>query len=244
MKKTADYIYKSANDIVAVSETYVNRAAQVNKNYNNKLSVFLGTDLLNFDTAKKHNNIIFNDDKIRIVYIGTLGASYDICSIIDAIKKVKINGNKKIKFIVIGDGPLREKFEKYAKLKEIDYEFTGMLEYEKMISLLCACDIAVNPIIRGSAASIINKVGDYAAAGLPVINTQESKEYQDLLNKYDAGFNCINGDIDDISKKMSILVNDSVMAKKMGKNNRKLAEEKFDRKKTYKEIAQLILLNE
>lgn len=243
MKKIADYIYKTADDIVAVSETYANRVAKVNKKYNNKLVVFLGTDLLNFDKVKKYNKITFNDNKIRIVYIGTLGASYDICSIIDAIKILKTNGNNNIKFIVIGDGPLRENFEKYAELKDIDCEFTGMLNYEKMISLLCACDIAVNPIIKQSAASIINKVGDYAAAGLPVINTQESEEYQDLLKKYDAGFNCINGDINDISKKMDILVSDQVMAKQMGKNNRRLAEEKFDRKKTYEKIIQLILLN-
>ena len=45
----ANYIYKNADDIIAVSETYANRASKVNKKYNNKLSVFLGTDLENFD---------------------------------------------------------------------------------------------------------------------------------------------------------------------------------------------------
>lgn len=30
---------------------------------------------------------------------------------------------------------------------------------------------------------------DYARTGIPVINTQENKEYRDLLDKYIAGIN-------------------------------------------------------
>ena len=40
------------------------------------------------------------------------------------------------------------------------------MSYEDMVQTLVQCDIAVNPIIKGAAQSIINKVGDYAAAGL------------------------------------------------------------------------------
>ena len=43
-----------------------------------------------------------------------------------------------------------------------------------MVGMLGVCDIAVNSISKGAAQSIINKHGDYAAAGLPVVNTQES----------------------------------------------------------------------
>lgn len=49
--------------------------------------------------------------------------------------------------------------------KEIYAEFTGRLSYEKMVGLLCSCDIVVNPINKGAAQSITNKVGDYALSG-------------------------------------------------------------------------------
>jgi len=52
-----------------------------------------------------------------------------------------------------------------------------------MVGLLCACQIAINPIKSKSAGSIINKVGDYAAAGLPVINSQENEEYRRLIKE-------------------------------------------------------------
>ena len=81
----------------------------------------------------------------------------------------------------MGNGPLQEVFEAYGKEKEVNCDFTGRLSYGEMVGKLCSCDIAVNPIRAGSAGSIINKVGDYAASGLPVINTQESVEYRKLV---------------------------------------------------------------
>lgn len=236
----ANYIYKNADDIIAVSETYVKRALSVNKKLVKGLSVFLGTDLNYFDKCQKNNKVVYKDNIIRIAYIGTLGTSYDIKLIIDSIKILYSKGIKNIKFVIMGDGPLKESFELYAKQSEIDYEFTGRLDYEKMVGLLSSCDICVNPIVGSSVASIINKVGDYAASGLPVINTQNSEEYKNLIIQYNAGYNCKNGDSKDIADKIETLVNDEKLRKKFGKGNRKLAEEKFDREKNYKKIIELI----
>lgn len=239
MKKKADYIYSIADKIVAVSETYCNRALKANKKVDKGITAFLGTDLKYFDECKNKNKVEFNDNIIRVAYIGTLGYSYDIISVMKAIKLLNDKGIKNIKFIIMGDGPLKSNFENFAKEHDINCEFTGRLEYEKMVGLLCACDIAVNPIKSGSAGSIINKVGDYAAAGLPVINTQESKEYKEIVDKYKIGFNCKN-DKYDMTNKIEILLEDKELRIQMGENNRKLAEEKFDRKKTYKNIQKII----
>ncbi len=240
MKKSADYIYSRADDVIAVSETYLNRALEVNKKAKNKLSVFLGTDLDYFDKCKKDNELKHFDDLVRIAYIGTLGHSYDIKCVIDAISLLKEKGIENIKFEVMGSGPLQSEFENYAKEKNINCEFTGKLEYPEMVGKLCSCDIAVNPIKHGSAGSIINKVGDYAAAGLPVLNTQESEEYRKLVENYNIGYNCENGNIEELANKLEILYRDENLRKKIGKNNRKLAEEKFDRKTTYKKILNVL----
>lgn len=240
MKRQANYIYKCADDIIAVSETYCNRALKVNKKVKKGLSVFLGTDLNYFDECAKKNKVEFDDDLVRIAYIGTLGHSYNIPIVIDAIRYLNDKGINNLKFIIMGDGPLKEEFENYAEEKKVDCQFTGRLEYEKMVGLLCSCDIAVNPIKKGSAGSIINKVGDYAAAGLPVINTQENNEYRNLVEEYKIGFNCENNNSNDLAEKINILWNDEKSRKEFGKGNRKLAEEKFDREKNYKKIIELI----
>ena len=109
-----------------------------------------------------------------------------------------------------------------------------------MVGLLCSCDIAVNPIKKGSAGSIINKVGDYAAAGIPVVNTQENLEYKNILEEYNAGINVKNESFIDTANAIETLYNDKRIRIKYGENNRKLAEEKFDRKKTYNQIVKII----
>lgn len=240
MKKQADYIYSKADDIIAVSETYIERAACVNKKSGKRKSVFLGTDLEVFDNYRKNHYIEFNDNDIRIVYIGTLGNSYDIKCVIDSLKILDDKGIKNILFVVMGSGPMQEEFEAYAKEKGVKCDFVGRMNYEEMVGKLCSCNIAVNPIRKGSAGSIINKVGDYAAAGLPVVNTQESKEYRKLVEDYKIGFNVENGNSVELAEKIEKLYYDINLRKEMGANNRKLAEEKFDRKITYKEIIDLL----
>ena len=44
-KRNADYVYSSADEIIAVSETYSNRALKVNKKVKKATSVYLGTNL-------------------------------------------------------------------------------------------------------------------------------------------------------------------------------------------------------
>lgn len=239
MKRQANYIYKCADDIIAVSDTYRDRATSVKKRYKNKLTVFLGTNLEYFDKCKEENIKHYNDNIIRIAYIGTLGHSYNIKTIIDALELLKEKYNN-LNFIVMGSGPLKNQFETYAKDKNINCEFTGRLEYPEMVRTLCSCDIAVNSITHGAAQSIINKVGDYAAAGLPVINTQENLEYRNLVEKYNIGYNCENSNKQDIANKIEILIKDKKLRKELGNNNRKLAEEKFDREKTYNQIVKII----
>ena len=240
MERKANEIYKSADDIVAVSNTYADRAGTVNKKYKNKISVFLGTDLDYFDKCKEENKIDKFDDVIRIAYIGTLGHSYDLKCVIDSIKILQQKNIKNILFVVMGKGPLRAEFEEYAKEKGINAEFVGYLNYEEMVGKLCSCDIAVNPITKGAAQSIINKVGDYAAAGLPVVSTQESVEYRKLVEDYQIGFNVECGNSEELANKIEELCKDKDLRERLGKNNRKLAEEKFNRKETYLEIEKLI----
>ena len=108
--------------------------------------------------------------------------------------------------IVMGEGHLKDKFQKYAAHAGIHAEFTGYMNYSEMCGLLAACDITVNPIRGKSAASIINKHADYAACGLPVINTQNSAEYQKLIEIYHMGYSVKPGDYQMFACKLKELI--------------------------------------
>ncbi len=240
-KRKANYIYKSADEIIAVSDTYCRRVLQVNKKTTQSLSVFLGTYLSVFDTNARENAVEKQDpSEFWLAYCGTLGSSYDLRCAMDAIALLQSKGVENIRFKVMGDGPLRSTFEAYAAEKKINAEFFGYMPYPKMCGLLSACDVAINPITHGSAASIINKHGDYAAAGIPVINTQESAEYRSLVESYQMGYNCANGDAEDMASKIELLLKDENLRKSLGEGARKCAEERFDRNRSYKRIVEVL----
>lgn len=234
-------IYKRADEICAVSKTYADRAKYVNKKNSGIHVAFLGTKLATFDEYAEENQVEKNVNEYWLGYCGSLAASYDLKCVMDALNVIRQKGYKPPKFIVMGDGDRKAEFEKYAEEKNIDAVFTGRLPYEKMCGMLCACDMTVNPIAAGSAGSIINKHGDYAASGLPVLNTQESKEYRRLVHDYKMGYNCKNGDAIDLAEHIIKLLTNEQLRLLMGKNARKCAEEKFDRQNSYQELILTVL---
>ncbi len=240
-KRLADKIYSSADEICAVSDTYAKRALSVNSKCKKSHVVFLGTNLDTFDKNVEENRVEKPEGEIWLAYCGTLGASYDLTCVIDALSIINESGRVTPKFIVMGDGPRRTEFEEYAKKKNVSCTFTGRLSYPKMCGLLCACDMTVNSITKGAAQSIINKHSDYTASGLPVINTQECQEYRNLVDEYQMGFNCGNGNSKEMADRIVQLVENQKLRENMGRNSRRCAEEKFDRKNSYVELKKVIL---
>lgn len=235
----ANGIYKRADEIIAVSETYADRVRRSNKKCDMAHPVYLGTDLSSFDQNVRENQIEKKrEGEMWLGYCGTLGSSYDLISVFDALAYLK---DQAPKFIVMGDGPRFDEFKQYAQEHNINVYFTGRLPYNKMCALLCECDIVVNPITGGAAGSIINKHADYAAAGLSVINTQESVEYRKLVDEYQMGINCKNGDATDIAKAIFDLLNNPEKRLMMGRNARKCAVKLFNREDTYNIIIHLIV---
>lgn len=235
----ANCVYKKADAICAVSKTYADRALCVNTKCSEAVSVFLGTDMYVFDrNVRENRDRLYEMTKRRketlwMAYCGTLGSSYDLISVLEALNDIGERGFTAPVFIVIGDGPRRTEFEEKARQLGVDAVFTGWIPYDQMCALLCQCDMAVNPIAKGAAQSIINKHADYAAACLPVISTQESQEYKALIDTYKMGFNCCDGDWHDMADKILQLANDDDLREQMGRNARRCAEEKFDRCSSY-----------
>ncbi len=240
-KKLANRIYNNADGIVAVSQTYADRALSVATKVKKAEVVYLGTDLELFDTeAKSECTIGGKGDELWLAYCGTLGSSYDIKCVIDALKMAEKECVVPVKFIVMGNGPLYDEFKAYAFRNKVDVLFTGRIPYSEMCAVLHKSDIVINPIVAKSAATIINKHADYAASGLPVINTQESDEYRKLVERYEMGFNCDVGNSEEVAKRLIQLVNNKELRIQMGKNSRKCAEEMFDRRTTYCRIRDII----
>lgn len=240
MSYQADKIYSVADKIIAVSGTYANRGLQACKKDKEGTVVFLGTELEAFDKSAESIRVDKNDDELWITYVGTLGHSYNIKIIMDALNLLPESVTEGVVFKIFGDGPLMEEFKEYSSGCKAKVDFVGRLGYGEMVAHLKKSDIAVNPISKGAAQSIINKHGDYAMAGLPVVNTQESPEYRSLLETHNCGINCGVESPEDVAKALKMLIEDEALRLEMGRNSRKLGEEKFDRKQSYTGIVDII----
>ena len=242
MKWMANKAYSSADLAIAVSDTYVKRVIEVNKKIHSGLAVFLGNDGKVFDMGKAKYHLVRSQEEIVIGYVGNMSKSYDIPCIFNALAKVKTRGHIQvpIRFVLIGGGVDEAKFKAYASKTYPNTDFLGYKGYQEMAGMLCDCDIVVNPIVKGSVASIINKVGDYALAGKPVINTQESPEYRHLVDSYKCGINCECGNSNEVADALEKLAKDPELRQTMGENARRFGIEKFDRRHTYQIIVEAI----
>lgn len=241
MKKDVEFAYKNADKIVAVSKGYAKKVASVNKKSSEGTAVYIGTDLSVFD--KNAENAPKLEGKLRpitMAYIGMLGKSYDLLSVMQAMKELKESGHDIVEFLVMGNGPMQQQFADYAKDNNLPVRFTGRLSYEDMVKKLVKCDFGVNVLQGKSVAGIINKHADYLSAGIPIINIQTDREFSDLLIENNAGIVCPVGDIEALKNAIKTLSENENIRNIMGKNSRLLAEKYFDRNVTYKKIIDLI----
>lgn len=236
LRSRAQRIYRAADAAVTVSETYSRRVAEARDDEASVSTVYLGTDLERFDgfTAKRPPEAGYRE----LVYIGTLGHSYDLPAVFDALRILRSRGQR-MRLHLMGTGPFEDQWRRDTADLRDEVIFHGALDYPEMVSRLRGCDIAVNPIVAGAAQSITNKVGDYAAAGLPVVNSQECEEYRTLLDAYGAGISCDAG-ARSIASALEKLASDDRLPER-AKGSRLMAEEHFDRGVTYRRLGELIL---
>jgi len=240
MMRMANQVYAKADQIIAVSETYVRRGMSVNHRCKEGMSVYIGSDI---SYAKKmmESQIVYKPaGEFWITYVGILGYNYDIELVIDALAILMERGISKIVFQVCGNGELMEKFQAAAKCKQVSAVFHGHTDYGCMMKILSLSDAAVNPIIGKAVGSITNKVADYAVAGTPVVNTQPNNEYRQLLDEYEAGINCPPGNVVSVADAIERLYYDEERRARMHENALHLGKSKFSRRDTYGAIVDKI----
>ncbi len=237
MRRKVEAIYRGADHVVTVSETYSERVRRVRDNPASVTTTYLGTNLGRVDQYPPRMDGL-SPDRINLAYIGMLGVSYDLPLIFEAIRRLDEN-DPPVPLHLMGAGPLEQEWREMSADLGESVKFHGVLDYPEMFSRLRACDIAVNPIVPGAAQSITNKVCDYAAAGRPVISTQESPEYQDLLRRFDAGISCAP-DASIVAGAIRDLAGDERRRAQLAAGSREMAEQLFNRAETYRELADLI----
>lgn len=243
MKKDAEYVYSVADAVVGTSDEYAGRAVRYHKRDIPIYTIYVGCDIDLFDNAAKENEKLIEkgENEFWVTYAGSLGKSYDIRTLVLAAKEILKFENDNIKIKLLGSGPEQERLEDLTKREHItNVEFLGYVDYRKMAAYLYKSDLLVNSFVRGAPQSIVNKVGDYLASGKPMINTLESKEFWNKVVYDGFGTNVEPENVDALKAAILDYYEDKNKCIQQGTVARKIAEEQFARKSSYRKIVEIL----
>lgn len=238
--RDAKRTYQLIAAAVGTSEEYAKRPAADRDLPYEKVVVYVGNDLASFDegAAARAGDVVKPEGELWVIYTGTLGASYDIATLIEA-SKIAAETDPRIHVKILGDGPDREKLEELSSQMQAPVEFVGYAPYDLMAAYLKASDITVNSLVKSAPQSIVTKIGDYLAAGIPMVNTGSSPEFRAKVKADGFGVNVEAEDANKLALVLLGLVDDPTLRAEMGAKARAIAEEQFDQPHSYLAITDL-----
>ena len=239
--RQAKAVYQMADAVVGTSDEYRERGLRDARSGIPSETVYVGNQLCEFDAgvAANASQIDKPAGDIWVSYAGTLSACYDLETLVNAMALVQ-KSHPEAKLQILGDGSERENLKAAAQSCGAFVTFHDYLPYDQMAAWLSKSDITINSLVEKAAQSIVTKIGDYLAAGKPMVNTSCSKEFRAKVEADGFGVNVKPGDAEGMARVLIDLIEDLSRRTQMGEKARAIAEEQFDRPHSYLKTVRLI----
>ena len=181
---------------------------------------------------------IRNDDVLRMVYVGSLGSSYDIPAIVEAAAVMDKNHPGKTEFIIAGAGPQAEMAKEYEnKLSNLKY--LGRISDEELMRQYYLSDLGLLQHKNNLTQTVTYKLFSYLSAGLPILNSLQS-EMVEIIESNSVGMNNMNGDVDALVANIESFLFDREKLKRYKRNAIELTRKKGDSAKVYTKLIKMI----
>jgi len=183
-------------------------------------------------------------------YIGYCGTTIDsvkdgVPILIEAFSKITTRFPD-LKLVLMGNttykAVIQDTVDAVAHFKLSDkIIFTGPIGRKMMPSMLCNAEILVvsKPDNEQNSGNFPIKIGEYLAAGVPVVVTSVG-EIPQFIKDGESGFLAVPGSADSFAQKMEEALSNKERAITIGQKGREVAEENFDYKKVAKTMADYI----
>ena len=168
-----------------------------------------------------------------MIFSGRLNREKGVDLFIKAVSKLR---KKKLKAVIIGDGPQREEYKKFAHKLELNIHFSGWLNNRKeYFQYLKKAFCVVVPSLWIENSPLV--IGEAFACETPVIGT-DSGGIPELITDSGGGF-VVKRDFSEIAEKIEILTENEKMREGMGNKGRVFAEKHFSWEKNVARIAEI-----
>lgn len=180
----------------------------------------------NLNILEKRNSLGIAKDDFVILFVGRIGTEKNIDLLLNGIDKL-IKLSKKIKLLIIGDGPDMGYYKEYVYKRKLGKNviFTGKVPWDSISEYYLIADIfATASVTETQGLTVIEAM----AAGLPVVCINDESFTGTIINNVDGIiFNNLEEYIEAITK----LYQDRELLKNLGKKARidaeKYSSEKF-----------------
>jgi glycosyltransferase involved in cell wall biosynthesis len=245
--KLEEFLYRKSDLITGQTQGIVK---DISTRFPDKKIYWLpnGVDLTYYNsdtviTNWKNKNGFLQDDFI-ILYAGIIGHAQGLEVIVKAAEKLKLNS--KIKFVLLGSGPEKEKLiHLKQELKTDNVLFFDAVTKKEMPEIVSASDVAVIPLKRLDLfkGAIPSKIFENLAMKKPILLGVEGEAKELFIDEGNCGLAFIPEDADDLAAKTLELYNNRDELKQLGENGYKYVEQKFTRDKIANEFWDFIKKN-
>jgi glycosyltransferase involved in cell wall biosynthesis len=172
------------------------------------------------------------------IFLGRMSAEKGLSVLINAFHHLSVltpnplpNTHNLFHLKIVGDGPLRENLQETVNAGKItEIEFTGRKTFPDAMELLCNSKFMIMPAIWYETFSLIGM--EAFACGKPVIASRLGA-MAELVEEGKTGLLFEPGNADDLASKIKWMLENEDACIEMGKNARKVFEEKYTAEKNY-----------
>ena len=195
------------------------------------VAIYNGVDIWKYD--KSPSRKYFSNGKVQVLFLGGLSKNKGVFDIIQAAGRIN---NNNIYYVFVGAGDIR-KFEEYARNNGVDKQvrFTGKISDKEKDAILIRSDIFLLPsYAEGQPLSILEAM----SAGLPIISSTVGSIPEVVIDGVN-GFLLEPGDINKLAEKISILVEDPILRKKISEHNYSQARKLYNINRVFHEMGEV-----
>lgn len=234
-------ILQNSSGLIAISNGYVDWAISNLPSYSKPRNYFYPA--IDYSRIKNElNSLQLNttkaNQKLRIIYAGSLASSYDIETICKAAEIVHHNFPNKTEFVFAGTGTQQNIIEEY-KNRIPNIVYLGWINADELLKQYFLSDLGLIQHVNSLTQTVTYKFFSYLSAGLPILNSLQS-EMVGLINKYQIGLNNSEGDYLRLSENIQYFIEHPDALNHYKKNAQSFCAQFGDSKIVYNQLLDFI----
>jgi glycosyltransferase involved in cell wall biosynthesis len=231
-------ILKRVDGVASISNEYIIWAVSKSKMRLNTHVSYPSIDLDRYTNIIVRDENHFNHDKLRIVYAGNLGVSYDIPCVLRAAKTLEDQFPGKTEFFIAGLGVYVDLVKEY-QIRFSNIKYVGRLDFDDLMKLYSRCHLGLAQYAQGATQTVTYKLFDYLGSGLPILNSLHS-EMWDLIEGSNLGLNNEVGNSNELVDNILFFFNKENLVQ-YSANALKYTSKYGDNKQVYKEYNDFLM---